>query len=362
MSKITDLDAIGSIDPDNDFLYVVDGSDNSQSDSGTSKKTNAYSISRCNIPTAAELSGNGLLQAYINKELARANRVGPIYLPKGDITIHEPLLIENINGCVIQGAGPILNSNGTTNQWDSVSAFQGTRIRLIFGSSDPVIRLKNTVGVTLSNMSLQGNSAGINYTTTSGYGGALFNRLENMSIMECVVGIDVGSTDSNINGGNLVLDQIRFFGCDTGLKTNDASNTNITFQGQCHWGQVGICIHLIRGGNVFVFGANCGLGVYTFLKIGSDSIAANAGFNVMPCGVYGLKIETDNNNKFPIIVDASDSDGRVLVKAECINVRHDSYTDGSSYRPFKLPTASGTNSQIEVGLSSFPPGTLTTPA
>lgn len=314
MTKIPEFPSLTreNVDPA-DELYIVDKSDTTDNASGTSKKTTVKDL--LNLPTASDLSGGTNLQDYIWDELRKPDRVGPIYLPKGNITFSNTLHLKRIGtesgglrGVRIEGAGSGSDLTANSTSWGHPDVNHGTTLIFDGSADDPMIRMSGAF-VSLSHMSLQHYNAsslnrggvGISLENRGDYG-ATFMTFDTMEFLFFDEAFVCGKTGAGaVPGADLNFRNVSFRKSNVGFRCYEQQGVSYSFSNMCYWTEVDTAIDLVQGGNVFVHGCASN-GVNTFLK-------STGGSDGMPCVINGMRFDRTGGSPIPVIIDATPSTG-----------------------------------------------------
>lgn len=334
MSKITEFPTLtGTEANDQDYLYLVDVSDTTENAAGSSKKISVQDLANYRVPTAAYLSQGDNLQSYIDSELARSNRRGPIVLPQGRITITSTLNLNRLNGVRIVGQGqPSVDVSVTNTIWDDSDVDESTMIYFNGSADDPVISMEGISYSILEGFGIDRvtKGVGIRYTD-QGPANCSFNSHKHISIFRCTKCIECVDTDDHILQADMTFEHVTMSKSDIGLQTNGHQQVNFAFYGLCYWISTNTAIEVNDGGNIYIHGCATN-GVTTFIRFTGDSAANSA-----PCVISGLKIDRTGFSTVTTIVDCSAEDAKCAISIDGLGVtKNASDVFNDNYRFFKI--------------------------
>lgn len=232
MSSLTDLPSLAPTELANDdLLYVVDVSDNTDVAAGTSKSVSVDGVLRGGVPTASQLSSTAALQAYIDQELAKADRTGPIQLPKGEITVDDTIYIKRpgesdpIYGVTICGHGRTEVSS-LVGQSLAASIDQGTRI--VCTKSGGACFDVQGGNVNIKNLTIEAASCTPVLFSDITIDNSHQNTLENCAILGDEVGVSIVSGTIQQNMPRIVIDKCKITSSLYGIEKSGAEYCALT--------------------------------------------------------------------------------------------------------------------------------------
>jgi len=208
-------------------------------------------------PTADELSAPGALQAYFDAEFQRANRVGPIWLPSGDVHFDRPLRIVRRSGVTIAGVGAVPVETDARSGWNRTAPHRvrlGTRLVYDGPPDQPAVELAGTAHVQLRDLSIETTGGGVGVLVhPAGDWGSVRNHMTNVVFLGCRVGVECGLTKSDKTASDINFLSCDFTRCQTGFKVNHFQGLEYQLYG-CDFKACDTAIWLRRGGGVTVEG------------------------------------------------------------------------------------------------------------
>lgn len=256
------------------------------------------------VPTAEQLSAPGAFQAYLDRQFEVADRVGPIWLPSGDIRFAEPIRIVRRAGVTLAGVGAVPVRVGESSGWNKASAPRvrlGTRLVYAGPGDRPAIELAGTSHVCMRDLSIEPLAGGVGVLVhPAGKWGSVRNHMTNVVFLGGSVGVECGITKNDLTASDINFLGCDFRQCQTGFKVNHYQGLEYQLYG-CDFKGCDTAIWLRRGGGITVVGAGLVTGPITpgvtqrFLRIGSSEDAGRrpegGGGNTMPCNIYGVRID-----------------------------------------------------------------------
>lgn len=243
------------------------------------------------IPTAAELSEPGALQAYVD---SKHNAGEVCQLPPDKITGN--LWIDD-DAVILRGSGtPYSNRN------------KGTVI-VPADPSKPAVTIREAINVQLESFGIQ--SAEIGVSLEGGPHNMVFQTvLRDVAVADAKVGVRVSEPPDTRKGQNaaadVVIDHCPFTRCEAAIETNHTQTLNVHVIGQSYFYRCGTAVVVNNGGRILIADSCCN-GLGTWLRI------HKAGGNLVPHVLRNLYSDRTGGVPAPIIVDARGCKDRLRV-------------------------------------------------
>jgi hypothetical protein len=298
------------------------------------------------IPTAAELSEPGALQAYVESKHHKGEICQlPPGVIKGNVWINKDSVILRGCGCPC--------SNRKT----------GTVI-VPADDTKPAITIREALNVQLADFGIQ--DAPLAVSLVSGPRNMVFHTtLRDVGISDAKVGVRVSEPPDTRQGQNaaadLVIDHCFFTGVESGVEMNHNQTLNVHVIGQSYFYRCGTAVMVNNGGRILIADSCCN-GLGTWLRI------HQAGGNLVPNVLRNIYSDRSGGTPAPIIVDARGCKGRVRVLVDvytCPIIPSDGPWADVTHRHFYGPDGSAdaaANSIIKIAdLDFFNAPGVTTP-
>lgn len=371
MALVTDLSSITYTGlSGSDIIHVVDVSDSTDNAAGTSRKCTLGDISDYSLPTAAYLSTGTNLQTYINEQISKTHRTGPIWLPKGDITVSSQIVIQTpssnpINGISLQGAGPSYERTGNSGTFAAPNASQSTRIVSSVTGSTSAFKVLGT-DITFRDLAIEATTNCIEVTdNVSDVNNGMY--LENITFLNATRGFYVKAASGTFGPSNISFNNCVFKECTNGFVNDSTNSRNFNFN-NCKWIEVTNAIQSNANGNVRAYNSN--------MRDGTVFLTVNSGGAIKaPYIISGLNItRRDDDTTKPIVLEGTNAGDTLLCDIEGVgiefldsdrqNISDISFTtDFSNHIIYRLPNSAPANvdSSYTIGHTFAPYGTTLTP-